>query len=97
MSETDLRSVLCEVFHCCHVCPSSSITLSFSIVFPQVQNDHVAPIFVINLLISDLIQLCCMIFEVAKQTELFNMIFLPIYDFCLMASILSMVCIALER
>ncbi|XP_028459846.1 G-protein coupled receptor 4-like [Perca flavescens] len=59
-----------------------------------VRKDHVAPIYVINLLISDIIQFCCMIGFVAKPE-------VPgidlIYVSSLMASVGFMVCIALER
>ncbi|XP_073337568.1 uncharacterized protein [Pagrus major] len=62
------------------------------------RKDHVAPIYVINLLISDLIQLCCLIVVVAGEEE--SIIFkfgFYLYDVGLMASVGFMVCVALER
>ncbi|XP_044228185.1 mas-related G-protein coupled receptor member B1-like [Thunnus albacares] len=63
----------------------------------KVQNNNVAPIFIINLLISDIIQLCCMIVEVAKPDWKNEEIFFYIYCFGVLASVGFMVCIALER
>uniref|UniRef100_A0A4W6C1J5 G-protein coupled receptors family 1 profile domain-containing protein n=1 Tax=Lates calcarifer TaxID=8187 RepID=A0A4W6C1J5_LATCA len=61
-------------------------------------NDHVAPIYIINLLISDLIQFCCMIVEVTKPENLtIREIFIFLYYFGLMASVGFMACVALER
>ncbi|GLD69683.1 G-protein coupled receptor 4-like protein [Lates japonicus] len=54
-----------------------------------------SPIYVINLLISDLIQFCCMIVEVAAKPEDDMITFM--YYFGLMASVDFMVCDALER
>ncbi|XP_042290131.1 G-protein coupled receptor 4-like, partial [Thunnus maccoyii] len=68
----------------------------YSLYF-QVQNNNVAPIYIINLLISDIIQFCYMIVEVAEPDWKIYVIFLYIYDFGLMASVGFMVCIALER
>uniref|UniRef100_A0A8C9YC36 G-protein coupled receptors family 1 profile domain-containing protein n=1 Tax=Sander lucioperca TaxID=283035 RepID=A0A8C9YC36_SANLU len=62
-----------------------------------VQKDNVAPIYVINLLISDIIQFCCMIVFVAKPGYPIYLISSLIYFCSLMASICFMVCIALER
>uniref|UniRef100_A0A4W6BU35 G-protein coupled receptors family 1 profile domain-containing protein n=1 Tax=Lates calcarifer TaxID=8187 RepID=A0A4W6BU35_LATCA len=60
--------------------------------------NHVAPIYIINLLISDLIQLCCMIVEVTKSENLtIREIFIFLYYFGLMASVGFMACVALER
>ncbi|XP_042358453.1 ovarian cancer G-protein coupled receptor 1-like [Plectropomus leopardus] len=67
-------------------------------LYSQVQSDHVAPIYVINLLISDLIQHCCLIVEVAqiKSWTTFTICTL-IYYVCVGASVGFMVCVALER
>ncbi|KAG8000318.1 Multimerin-2 [Nibea albiflora] len=75
------------------------ILVAIYALYCQVRNDHVAPIYVINLLITDLIQLCCLIFEVidpqdwdiGTQTEEF------IHSFSVKASVGFMVCVALER
>ncbi|XP_039639709.1 G-protein coupled receptor 4-like isoform X2 [Perca fluviatilis] len=56
---------------------------------------NVAPIYVINLLISDLIQFCCLIGLVAKSED--QKITVVIYFSSLLASVYFMVCIALER
>ncbi|XP_039640625.1 G-protein coupled receptor 4-like [Perca fluviatilis] len=67
-------------------------------LYSQVRNDHVAPIYVMNLLISDLIQLCCMICDVAQTTSfMISLIGSDIYSYSLMTSVFFMVCIALER
>ena len=67
-------------------------------VFLQVQKDNVAPIYVINLLISDLIQFCCMIGFLAQPgyQDIYQ-IGGRIYFSSLVASVYFMVCIALER
>ncbi|KAK2824657.1 hypothetical protein Q5P01_021832 [Channa striata] len=63
-----------------------------------VQKDHVAPIYVINLLVSDLIQLCSMVVRVVKPEDpSIVFIFFKTYFFALMVSVGFMVCIALER
>ncbi|XP_060896384.1 G-protein coupled receptor 4-like [Labrus mixtus] len=65
-------------------------------LFSLVRKDHVAPIYVINLLISDLIQLCCMII---LETELYqtHAIVYNIYCCGLGISVGFMVCVSLER
>uniref|UniRef100_A0A3Q1IWP9 G-protein coupled receptors family 1 profile domain-containing protein n=1 Tax=Anabas testudineus TaxID=64144 RepID=A0A3Q1IWP9_ANATE len=63
-------------------------------VHSLLRKNHVAPIYVINLLISDLIQLCCMIIRETGTAWFINRC---IYFFGLMASVGFMVCIALER
>ncbi|XP_036979095.1 G-protein coupled receptor 4-like [Acanthopagrus latus] len=64
-------------------------------LYSMVRGDHVVPIYIINLLISNLIQFCCMIVEMATDMEH------DIEDFfhslCQLASVGFMVCIALER
>ncbi|XP_060896386.1 G-protein coupled receptor 4-like isoform X2 [Labrus mixtus] len=70
--------------------------LSSSYVFLQVRKDHVAPIYVINLLISDLIQLCCMFIHETKKHETHAIVFYSYY--CgLLTSVGFMVCVSLER
>ncbi|XP_038586192.1 G-protein coupled receptor 4-like [Micropterus salmoides] len=67
-------------------------------LYSMVRSDHVAPIYLINLLITDLIQFCCMIVEVAPNVdENIYFIFYCIYYSALFASIYFMVCISLER
>ncbi|XP_038588473.1 G-protein coupled receptor 4-like [Micropterus salmoides] len=67
-------------------------------LYSMVRRDHVAPIYVINLLITDLIQLCCMIADVVPTVDRWtHEIFVYIYLSALIASVYFMVCIALER
>ncbi|XP_038588793.1 G-protein coupled receptor 4-like [Micropterus salmoides] len=66
-------------------------------LYSMVRSDHVAPIYVINLLIADILKLCSMIIDVTPNNEQINAIFLCIYHFGLVASVYFMVCIALER
>ncbi|XP_078016817.1 G-protein coupled receptor 4-like [Epinephelus lanceolatus] len=83
------------------ICVGLPLTLvAIYAVRSLVKDDHVVPIYVINLLITDLIQLCCLITWVLPEdwilpwTELISYI---MYFYCLVASIGFMVCIALER
>ncbi|XP_045910205.1 G-protein coupled receptor 4-like [Micropterus dolomieu] len=68
-------------------------------LYSMVRSDHVAPIYVINLLITDILQVCCMIVWVAPNvdwnmiSEIFSFTYLP----AVFASVYFMVCIALER
>ncbi|XP_059214975.1 G-protein coupled receptor 4-like [Centropristis striata] len=92
---------------CLVICLGLPLTLGAIYgLFSLVRNGEVAPIYVINLLISDLIQFCCMIAEVAgpKNCNVFIseywmifQVFIYIYDYSLFASVGFMVCIALER
>ncbi|XP_030298093.1 mas-related G-protein coupled receptor member A4-like [Sparus aurata] len=67
-------------------------------VYSLLQNNHAARTYIINLLISDLIQLCCMIVWVARRDDMKIMRVVNVFYFCsLMASIGFMVCLALER
>ncbi|XP_045921160.1 mas-related G-protein coupled receptor member X1-like [Micropterus dolomieu] len=75
----------------------SNCLLTFTNVFLQVRSDHVAPIYVINLLITDLIQLCYMIVPVVSNVNRTIRIISSIYLSGLVASVYFMVCIALER
>ncbi|XP_044229391.1 G-protein coupled receptor 4-like [Thunnus albacares] len=92
------------------ICVIISIGLPLTLVaiyslYSQVKNDHVAPIYIINLLISDIFQFCCMIVEVAKlegkkedlKIEPNYQIFSCIYNIGVLANVGFMICIALER
>ncbi|XP_049445247.1 ovarian cancer G-protein coupled receptor 1-like [Epinephelus fuscoguttatus] len=63
-------------------------------LFSQVRNDNVAPIYVINLLISDLIQFCCMIAVMVPPEDSLPAL---IKGHTRFASVGFMVCIAMER
>ncbi|XP_067466958.1 G-protein coupled receptor 4-like [Thunnus thynnus] len=83
-------------------CVIISIGLPLTLVaiyslYSQVQNNNVAPIYIINLLISDIIQFCCMIVDVAKPDRNIHIAFSMIYFYSVLASVGFMVCIALER
>uniref|UniRef100_A0A671YD46 G-protein coupled receptors family 1 profile domain-containing protein n=1 Tax=Sparus aurata TaxID=8175 RepID=A0A671YD46_SPAAU len=70
--------------------------LAIYALYLLVRNDHVAPIYVINLLITDLFQLCCMIVWLTRDKNLLvTVIFIGIYDHCMGASVCFMVCIIL--
>ncbi|XP_047458578.1 proteinase-activated receptor 2-like [Mugil cephalus] len=60
-----------------------------------VRKDHGAPVYVINLLISDLVQIICMIAGVASGEFLAAGVFF--YHYGLLSSVGFMVCISLER
>ncbi|XP_038586177.1 G-protein coupled receptor 4-like isoform X2 [Micropterus salmoides] len=67
-------------------------------LYSMVRRDQVAPIYLINLLISDILQFCCMIVWVAPNIRgQISDIFLYIHFSALFASICFMVCISLER
>ncbi|XP_038586065.1 G-protein coupled receptor 4-like [Micropterus salmoides] len=88
-----------EVVTCIIVAVGLPLTLvAIYALYSMVRRDHVAPIYVINLLISDLIQFCCMIVWVASDVygKIFH-IFSLIYLTSLIASVCFMVCISLER
>ncbi|XP_032364685.1 mas-related G-protein coupled receptor member A4-like [Etheostoma spectabile] len=64
----------------------------------DVRSDHVVPIYVINLLVTDLIQLCCMICDVVHpHRPMIYLAYVSVYNYSLMTSVGFMVCIALER
>uniref|UniRef100_A0A3Q1IWR2 G-protein coupled receptors family 1 profile domain-containing protein n=1 Tax=Anabas testudineus TaxID=64144 RepID=A0A3Q1IWR2_ANATE len=72
----------------------TSALFSLIDVFLKVRKNHVAPIYVINLLISDLIQLCCTFIWLTGASQTIH---LYIYYYGLMASVCFMVCVAMER
>ncbi|XP_049455583.1 G-protein coupled receptor 4-like [Epinephelus fuscoguttatus] len=71
--------------------------LAIYALYSLVREDHVAPVYVINLLISDLIQMCCLVIWVAKSRTSAVYVSTFIYYIGVMASVGFMVCIALER
>ncbi|XP_078016770.1 G-protein coupled receptor 4-like [Epinephelus lanceolatus] len=83
------------------ICVGLPLTLvAIYAVYSLVKDDHVVPIYVINLLITDLIQLCCLITWVLPEDWILpypQPISHYTYIYCLVASIGFMVCIALER
>ncbi|XP_034754355.1 ovarian cancer G-protein coupled receptor 1-like [Etheostoma cragini] len=87
------------VVTCIIICIGLPLTLlAIYALYSLVRKDNVAPIYVINLLISDLIQLCCMISFVSQHRDQnADPIGSRIYGCSLMASVYFMVCIALER
>ncbi|XP_047459486.1 G-protein coupled receptor 4-like [Mugil cephalus] len=83
------------------ICISLPLTLlAIYSLSSLVRKDHGAPVYVINLLISDLVQLLCMIVWVAKKIKICNQLWetwMIIYCYCLLSSVGFMVCISLER
>ncbi|XP_029926894.1 G-protein coupled receptor 4-like [Myripristis murdjan] len=67
-------------------------------LYSMVRENHVAPIFVMNLFLSDLIQMCCFVMWLAAPKDL-NIISTSgqLYYVGLMASVGFMVCVAMER
>ncbi|XP_076599553.1 mas-related G-protein coupled receptor member B5-like [Chaetodon auriga] len=80
------------------ICIGLPLTLvAIYAVYSLVRNDHVAPIYVINLLISDVIQLCALIFVEARiDWETLHIAYF-IHNYGVAASVCFMVCIAVER
>ncbi|XP_069000194.1 G-protein coupled receptor 4-like [Embiotoca jacksoni] len=63
-----------------------------------VRNDHVAPVYVINLLMSDFIQIFCNGIFLAKPSNLVLILVTSLIHYLgVMASVAFMVCVALER
>ncbi|XP_062286467.1 G-protein coupled receptor 4-like isoform X2 [Scomber scombrus] len=78
------------------ICPPL-IKLAIYYLYSLVRHNHIAPIYVINLLISDLIQLCCMATMLGKPKLDWVNIIVSIHLIGVMASVGFMVCISLER
>ncbi|XP_014330882.2 proteinase-activated receptor 2-like [Xiphophorus maculatus] len=66
-------------------------------LFFQVKKDQGAPVYVINLLISDLIQLFCRFLFMQISHNLFSQIPLFITCYCLIVSVGFMMCVSFER
>ncbi|XP_070772209.1 G-protein coupled receptor 4-like [Enoplosus armatus] len=81
------------------ICIGFPVTLlAIYALYSMVRDDHVAPVYVINLLVSDLIQICCLVIWVAEPRK--SIIFIAskcIYFIGVIASVGFMVCVALER
>ncbi|XP_042358709.1 G-protein coupled receptor 4-like [Plectropomus leopardus] len=72
--------------------------LAIYALYSLVREDHVAPVYVINLLFSDLIQMCCFVVWVARPWAWFAFyVSRCVYFIGVMASVGFMVCVALER
>ncbi|KAM3606264.1 uncharacterized protein V6R79_013307 [Siganus canaliculatus] len=70
------------------------------VLYSLVRHGHApAPVYIINLLISDIIQICCIIASLRPFFDLrkLQIVFFCLYVLCLFASVAFMVCIALER
>ncbi|XP_034538245.1 ovarian cancer G-protein coupled receptor 1-like [Notolabrus celidotus] len=88
-----------DYIHYVVTCIVISIGLPLTLVtiyalFSLVRQGQVAPIYVINLLISDIVQLCCMIVLVSNpETPMTS----TVQSFGVLSSVGFMVCISLER
>ncbi|XP_067338136.1 G-protein coupled receptor 4-like [Channa argus] len=74
-----------------------SVLVAIYAVFSLVRKDKAAPIYVINLLLTDLIQLCSMSVLMTDTADIISDTFSYLYFFGLLASVGFMVCISLER
>ncbi|KAK2824656.1 hypothetical protein Q5P01_021831 [Channa striata] len=74
-----------------------SVLVAIYAVFSLVRKDHGAPIYVINLLIADLIQLCSLTVLMIRTTYKIFETFYYLYYFSQLASVGFMACVSLER
>uniref|UniRef100_A0A3Q3W105 G-protein coupled receptors family 1 profile domain-containing protein n=1 Tax=Mola mola TaxID=94237 RepID=A0A3Q3W105_MOLML len=101
--ENNTEDIIPFMFHYILTCIIAGIGLPLTLVaiyalYSLVRNDQVAPIYVINLLVSDVIQLCSMIVLVAEPKDEQTLLILGYsYIFGLFSSICFMLCVALER
>ncbi|XP_041644720.1 G-protein coupled receptor 4-like [Cheilinus undulatus] len=97
--EYNKKVFIIHVVTCIIICIGLPLILmAIYALYSLVKNDHVAPIYIINLLISDLIQLCCMIvWESKPKEDMIDNTVNSIYKFGQLTSIGFMVCISLER
>ncbi|XP_047458583.1 G-protein coupled receptor 4-like [Mugil cephalus] len=83
------------------ICISLPLTLlAIYSLSSLVRKDHGAPVYVINLLISDLVQFLCMTVWVIKKSKLEEKLretLMIVYYYGLLSSVGFMVCISLER
>ncbi|XP_067355723.1 mas-related G-protein coupled receptor member B5-like [Channa argus] len=74
-----------------------SVLVSIYAVFSLVRKDNTAPIYVINLLLADLIQLCSRSVLMTDPADIIWETFFYLYLFVLLVSVGFMMCISLER
>ncbi|XP_044070075.1 mas-related G-protein coupled receptor member A8-like [Siniperca chuatsi] len=94
-----------KVYFIMHVAICIIISIGLPLIFVAihalyslVRNDHVVPIYAINLHVSDIIKFCCMIGEMAEPEDWKTPnIFSYIHIHCLNTSVYFMACVALER
>ncbi|XP_047459482.1 G-protein coupled receptor 4-like [Mugil cephalus] len=92
------EGIMVYVFTLVIICISLPLTLlAIYSLSSLVRKDHGAPVYVINLLISDLVQLLCMIGWVADKNNSEKILFFFLYHYGLLSSVGFMVCISLER
>ncbi|XP_029926893.1 ovarian cancer G-protein coupled receptor 1-like [Myripristis murdjan] len=72
------------------------ILVAIRALYSLVRDNHVVPVYVINLLVSDLIQMCCFVILLAAPQHLI-LTSTRLYYAGLMASVGFMVCVAMER
>ncbi|XP_075328754.1 G-protein coupled receptor 4-like [Odontesthes bonariensis] len=83
--------ILINVMEWIIICAGLPLTLvAIAAVYSLVKNNHIAPVYIINLLISDLIQLCCM---TAWKFVLNDIIYFT-YLFGVLASVGFVVCVS---
>ncbi|XP_041865947.1 G-protein coupled receptor 4-like [Melanotaenia boesemani] len=75
------------------------ILLAIYALHSLIRDDNVAPVYVINLLISDIIQICCFGIWTGTGRRFSRVIYVSIliYYFGVLASVGFMMCVALER
>ncbi|KAL2083725.1 hypothetical protein ACEWY4_021498 [Coilia grayii] len=67
-------------------------------LYRLIKSDHVAPICVINLLLSDMLQICSKpVWHLVPISNIMHLVLYAVYSLGLMASICFMLCISAER
>ncbi|XP_041639504.1 ovarian cancer G-protein coupled receptor 1-like [Cheilinus undulatus] len=88
-----------RVVSCIIICIGLPLTLiAIYALYSLVKNGHVAPIYIINLFISDIIQLCFLIVRESRPKEWMKKIIVGLpYSCVVLTSVGFMLCISLER